>query len=164
MLPLPRFVAAMLVSVTCIMCMSCAPSSYDSPTNLGVLPAQPPVPLWLGAMHGTGNAAVTGASAVTPSQTPGWAHVLISVNGAASGGIYTWSLRSGSCGAQGGVIGPTERYGDFPIRADGSGAAEAEIPATLSPSTPYAVTATPASTGSTTAATGACADLTRGSM
>jgi len=117
-------------------------------------------------MHGTSNDSVTGASAVTPSRTPGWTHVLISVNGAPSGDIYAWSLRSGSCAAQGGVVGPTERYGGFLIRADGSGAAETEIPAILSPSASYAVTASPTSTGSAAAGTtaAACADLTRGSM
>lgn len=154
------------MSATCVACtslVSCAPGAYDSPNNLGVLPAQPPVPLWLGAMHGTSNAAVTGASAATPSRTPGWTHVLISVNGAPNGDIYAWSLRSGSCAEQGSIVGPTERYGGFLIRADGSGAAETEIPAMLSPSASYAVTATPASTG-TAAGAAACADLARGSM
>jgi hypothetical protein len=162
-MPISRAIIAALASASCL---ACATTTYDSPNTLGVLPRQPPTPLWLGAMHGSGNVApVAGAAALTPSRTPGWTHALVSVNDAPVGGIYTWSVRSGNCGAQGSVVGPTERYGQFPIRADGYGAAEAEIPATMSPSGSYAVVATPAVPGATGgAATTVCADLTRGSM
>jgi hypothetical protein len=142
-------------------CASCATQFYDSPNTLGVLPAPKPVPLWLGAIHGTGTTGVSGAAAVTPSPTPGWTHVLISIDNSVAGGEYGWSLKSGSCAAQGNVIGPTNRYADFIVRADGSGAAEATVPETLSPSASYAVVATPAASATTPAA---CADLVLRSM
>jgi len=150
-------------------CASCAAQSYDAPNTLGVLPPPKPTPLWLGAMHGAGTAAIAGAASVTPSATPGWAQVLISVQNSVAGETYAWSLKSGTCAAQGNVIGPANRYADFNIHADGSGAAEAAIPETLSPSASYAVVATPAASRApsaiaSTSAPAACADLAFGSM
>ena len=142
---------------------SCAPRAYDSFNTLGVLPPQPPTPIWIGAVRGSSAAALTGAAAVTPSQTPGWAHVLISVaNVSTSGSMYAWSLRSGDCSSQGSVIGPADRYADFVIRADGSGGAEAVVPLSLkSAGGPYTIVATPVMAGS---GPGACADLARSTM
>jgi hypothetical protein len=161
-MPISRFIAAALASVACA---SCTTVTYDSPNTLGVLPQQPPAPLWLGAMHGSANGATpAGAAALTPSRTPGWVHALVSLSDVPVGGVYAWSIRSGNCGAQGSVVGPAERYGQFPIRADGSGAAEAEIPATMSPSASYAVVAAPVAPGASGATGSVCADLARGSM
>jgi hypothetical protein len=154
-----------VVAVIGAACASCAAQSYDAPNTLGVLPPPKPVPLWLGAVHGAGTAGISGAASVTPSHTPGWEHVLISIENSVAGGTYAWSLKSGSCASQGNVIGPANRYADFNIHADGSGAAEAAIPETLSPSASYAVVATPAaSTGVSATAPLACADLALGSM
>jgi hypothetical protein len=162
---LRRFRAAALVAASCVSYAACASTSYDAPNTLGVLPPQKPAPLWLGAVRGTDGAVNAGAAAVTPSQIPGWTHVLISLEDRAAGGIYTWSLRSGSCAAQGAVVGPADRYGEFAIHADGSGAADALVPATLSPSDSYAVVATPAAPGANApGAASACADLSRGFM
>ncbi|MEO6778863.1 MAG: hypothetical protein ABI194_05355 [Gemmatimonadaceae bacterium] len=148
-----------------IACAACATGGYDAPNTLGVLPPQPPAPLWLGAVRGgtatIGGAPISGAAAVTPSPTPGWTHVLLSLSDVTAGGIYSWSLRSGTCAAQGAVLGPADRYANFSIRADGSGAADAVVPAVLSPSAPYAVVASPVTQG---ASTSGCADLARGSM
>lgn len=151
------------LSVTALVAIlsACAPSGYDSMNGLGVMPLRPPTPVWLGAVRGTAALPLSGAAAVTPSQTPGWAHVLISLGDITSGGVYAWSLHNGSCASQGGVVGPADRYGDFTIHADGSGAAEALVPLTLSQSESYAVVATPVSPA---AGTGVCADLTRTSM
>jgi hypothetical protein len=140
---------------------SCATQSYEFPNTLGVLPPPKPIPLWLGAVHATGTAGISGAVSVTPSPTPGWIHVLISIENSVAGATYAWSLRSGGCSAQGNVIGPANRYSDFTIHADGSGAAEAAVPEILSQSSSYAVIATPVAPA--TAPT-ACADLTFGSM
>ena len=157
-----HFVAVAAVGAVCA---SCATQPYDLPNTLGVLPPPRPIPLWLGAVHGTGTTGVSGAASVTPSPTPGWLHVLVSVENSVAGGTYAWSLRSGSCTAQGNVIGPANRYADFIIRADGSGAAEAAVPETLSPSASYYVVATPAATANPSVTTpAACADLTLGSM
>ena len=146
-------------------CASCAAQSYDAPNTLGVLPPPRPTPLWLGAMHGTGTSGIAGAASVTPSPTPGWVHVLVSVDNSVAGETYAWSLKSGTCASQGNVIGPANRYADFNIHADGSGAAEAAIPETLSPSASYAVVATPAASRvSSASAPVACADLAFGSM
>jgi len=150
-------------------CASCAAQSYDAPNTLGVLPPPKPTPLWLGAMHSAGTAAIAGAASVTPSATPGWAQVLISVQNSVAGETYAWSLKSGTCASQGNVIGPANRYADFNIHADGSGAAEAAIPETLSRSASYAVVATPAASRAPSAiasasAPAACADLAFGSM
>lgn len=120
-----------------------------------------PTPVWLGTIRGTGATPIAGAAAVTPSETPGWAHVLISLGDISSGSVYGWSLHNGTCGAQGGVIGPADRYGDFSIHADGSGAADAVVPLTLSSSESYAIVATPVSPA---AGVGLCADLLRTSM
>ncbi len=125
------------------------------------MPLQPPTPVWLGSVRSTTGTAIAGAAAITPSQTPGWAHVLISLDDIKTGGIYSWSLRSGSCGAQGSVIGPADRYGEFAIHADGTGAADAMVPLSLSPQQTYAVVAGPVSS---TGAPGACADLVRSAL
>ena len=158
-----------LIALAGAACTACAHGgSYDFPNTLGVLPPQKPTPLWLGSVRGTGTA--RGAASVTPSQTPGWDHVLISINDAPAGGTYAWSLHSGSCSGQGSIVGPSDRYADFITRADGSGDAEAVIPVSLSPSASYSVVATPVTYGSgpsaasTTSAGSACADLTLGSM
>src|SRR6185437_17153804 len=84
-------------------CGACAAQSYDAPNTLGVLPPPKPAPLWLGAVHGAGTAGISGAASVTPSHTPGWEHVLISVENSVTGGTYAWSLKSGSCASQGNV-------------------------------------------------------------
>ena len=144
-----------------VACIACASQSYDVPNTLGVLPPPRPAPLWLGTVRGSGSTGISGAASVTPSQTPGWMHALISVGNGVAGGTYAWSLRSGSCAAQGNVVGPDDRYGDFTIHADGSGAAEAAVPVMLSPSASYAVVATPVLPAT---APVACADLTLGSM
>lgn len=153
-----------VIALACTICGGCVPrDSYDFPNTLGVLPPQKPTPLWLGTIHGAGSAE-SGAASVSPSQTPGWEHVLVSIDDSpAVGGMYNWSLRSGSCGAQGSIVGPADRYAAFIVRADGSGGAEAVVPATLSPSASYAVVATPISSGAA-AASSACADLTLSSM
>ena len=149
-----------------LLCAACASGGgYDATNTLGVLPPQRPTPLWLGAIHGNGPTPagnmLAGAAAVTPAATPGWTHILISLNNVPVGGTYSWSLRSGSCGSQGGILGPTDRYADFSIRADGSGSAEAVVPVVLSPSSPYAVVASPIARNSDVSG---CADLSRESM
>jgi hypothetical protein len=172
-----RFGSLVAAAFVAVLCMACASSGdYDTPNTLGVLPPPPPTPLWLGPVRGAGSATVNdtpinGAAAVTPSQTPGWAHVLLSIGNTQAGGLYTWSLHSGSCGAQGEVVGPTNRYPEIAIGADGFGSAEAAVPATLSSSASYAIVATPVTpstssnaTTSSATAPSACADLTRGSM
>ena len=125
------------------------------------MPLQPPPPVWLGSIHGSGATRVAGAAAVTPSQTPGWAHVLISLDDMTTGGLYSWTLRAGSCGSPGGVIGSPDRFAEFPIRPDGSGAADALVPMTLSVSQTYAVVATPVDHGT---ASSACADLVHATL
>jgi len=152
---------SLIASLLAVTCASCASRGYESLNTLGVLPPQQPAPLWLGTVHSSGNTPITGAAAVTPSQTPGWAHVLISLGDISSGATYAWSLRSGNCEAHGGVIGPADRYANFTIHADGSGAAEAVVPLALSTTQTYAVVATPVAPS---VATTACADLTRRSM
>ncbi len=154
-----HFLAAAAV---CAVASACATQSYDFPNTLGVLPPPKPAPLWLGTIHGIGQGGgVSGAAAVTPSRTPGWTHVLVSLADTRASGTYAWSLRSGTCAAQGGIVGPDNRYADFVIHADGSGAAEAAVPETLSPSTSYVVVATPVAPAT---APVACADLALGSM
>ena len=151
-------------AVVCAACAACAPhDAYDFPNTLGVLPPQKPVPLWLGAIRGSSQ---SGAASVTPSRVPGWENVMISIGDSQAGAMYDWSLRSGGCGSQGSVVGPADRYGTFTVRADGSGFAEATVPATLSPSASYAVVATPVSSNAAAAgtATGACANLSLQSM
>ena len=125
------------------------------------MPLRPPTPIWLGAVHGSNAATITGAAAVAPSQVPGWDHVMLSIDNTIAGGAYTWSLHTGTCASQGSVVGPVDRYSQFAIHADGSGAAEAVIPTLLSPVNSYAVFATPVATS---AASSACADLARTSM
>ena len=150
---LHRSIVAALVTSSCLACAS----SPDFSRSLGVMPLKPQPPVWLGSVRSLGPSPVAGAAALTPSQVPGWAHVLISLDDMATGGTYAWSLHSGSCGAPGGVIGPVERYGAFAIRPDGSGTADAVVPVALSTSQSYAVVATPVAQSSS--APGACADL-----
>jgi hypothetical protein len=151
----------LVAAATVTISAACASSSYDAPNSLGVMPLRPPTPIWLGAVRGSGTTTVNGAAAVTPSQVPGWDHVMLSLDNTTAGGIYTWSLRSGTCASQGSIVGPTDRYAQFAIHADGSGAAEAVIPTLLSPTDSYAVIATPLSPAS---ASSACADLAHASM
>lgn len=163
---LSHLAAAMVIGTVCT---SCAAQSYDLPNTLGVLPPPRPAPLWLGTIHGTGAPGIAGAASVTPSPSPGWEHVLISVKNGVAGGTYAWALKSGSCASQGSVIGPADRYADFNIHADGSGAAEAAVPEKLSSSASYAVVATPTTHADASHATSAtepaaCADLIFGSM
>ncbi|MEO7217373.1 MAG: hypothetical protein ABI026_04200 [Gemmatimonadaceae bacterium] len=152
------FIAAAVVGA----CAACASASYDTPNTLGVMPLQPPTPIWLGAIAAAGgSSAVDGAAAVTPSQMPGWTHIMLSLDNSTAGAVYTWSLRSGNCGGQGNIIGPSDRYARFNIHADGTGAVETVIPTTLSQSESYAVIATPVSPSTGSAA---CANLTRTTM
>ena len=150
---LHRTIGVTLVASSCLACAS----SPDFTRSLGVMPLRPQPPVWLGPVRSLGSTPVAGAAALTQSQVPGWAHVLISVGDISTGGVYAWSLRSGSCGAQGGIIGPSDRYGEFSIRPDGSGAADALVPLTLSTSQTYAVVTNPV--GPSSASAGACADL-----
>lgn len=161
--PIPSTLRQILVvALAAAIGTACAPSAYDSPNTLGVMPLRPPTQIWLGAVGGSGNTTViNGAAAVTPSQIPGWTHVMLSIDNTVAGQVYSWSLRSGSCGSEGSVVGPTDRYSAFAIHADGTGAAETVIPTTLSQSESYAVIATPVSPGG---ASSACANLTRASM
>ncbi|MDQ2890208.1 MAG: hypothetical protein M3R65_06580, partial [Gemmatimonadota bacterium] len=94
------------------------------------MPLRPPPPVWLGSVHTSSGTPIAGAAAATPTQAPGWSHVLISLGDASAGGLYSWSLHSGSCASQGGVVGPADRYGEFAIHADGTGAADALVPLT----------------------------------
>jgi hypothetical protein len=159
----PNTISRILVAAAAIgICTACASTAYDTPNTLGVMPLRPPTPIWLGAIAGSGGAtSVDGAAAVTPSQVSGWAHVLLSLTNSTAGQLYTWSLRSGSCGTPGSIVGPANRYARFDIHADGTGAAETVIPATLSQSASYAVVATPVSPST---GPDACANLTRASM
>lgn len=158
----------LFVTLTLAACVACASDTYDAPNTLGVVPLRPPTPIWLGAVAGapagSAGAAATplsGAAAVTPSQVPGWAHVMLSIDNSTAGQLYSWSLHSGSCGSEGAVIGPANRYSEFAIHPDGTGAVETTIPTTLSQSASYAVVATPvAPSGASTA----CANLTRTAM
>ena len=86
---------------------------------------------------------------------------MLSLDNSTAGAVYAWSLRSGNCGGQGSVVGPSDRYVRFDIHADGSGAAETVIPTTLSQSESYAVVATPISPST---GPDACANLTRTTM
>lgn len=147
-----RSIAGCLAAVSCIACAS----SPDFTRSLGVMPLRPPPPVWLGSVRGSGSAYINGAAALTPAQAPGWAHVLISLADVSTGGVYSWTLHSGNCGAPGSTIGPVDRFGEFVIRPDGTGAADALIPLNLSTSQTYAVVATPLSPAT---APSACADL-----
>lgn len=159
-IPKPLHRLFVTAAVVCL-CTACASSSYDAANSLGVMPLRPPTPIWLGAIRSSNTATITGAAAVAPSQVPGWDHVMLSIDNTAAGGIYRWSLRTGTCASQGSVVGPVDRYSQFAIHADGSGAAEAVIPTVLSPANSYAVFATPVTAS---AAQTACADLARTSM
>ena len=151
-----RLHRSFVLAVAASSCLACA-SSPDFSRSLGVMPLAPQPPVWLGSVRSLGATPVAGAAAITRSQVPGWSHVLISLDDISSGGLYTWSLRSGSCGSQGAVIGPADRYGEFAIRPDGSGAADALVPFAPSTAQNYAVIATPVSSSANSA--GACADL-----
>lgn len=162
MAPIPDTIKQLLITAA-VACLStaCASAAYDTPNSLGVIPLMPPTPIWLGAIGSSSTATIAGAAAVAPSQVPGWNHVMLSLDNTTAGGIYTWSLRTGTCASQGSVVGPADRYSPFAIHADGSGAAEAVIPTLLSPTDSYVVVATPVSASS---APSACANLARTSM
>jgi len=160
--PIPNTLRRLLITAAVTsLSTACASNSYDTPNSLGVMPLSPPTPIWLGAIGNSSEATIRGAAAVAPSQVPGWEHVMLSLDNTTAGGIYAWSLHTGTCASQGNVVGPVDRYSQFAIHADGSGAAEALIPILLSPTNAYAVVATPLSASS---APSACADLTRTSM
>lgn len=136
---------------------ACAPQ-YPGPNMLGVLPAQKPQPLWMGAVRPEGDATMRGAAAITATPTANYSHVLVSISGGTPGSTYDWTLHSGSCGSVGAAIpvngSPLVTY------ADGTAKAEGYASEKLAPSTPYAVVI---GTGSA-AAVPACADLAYGSM
>ncbi|MGI9089947.1 MAG: hypothetical protein ACR2GG_02450 [Gemmatimonadaceae bacterium] len=141
---------------------ACAPRNYRG-SQLGVLPPQPPKPLWLGAFRAApADSSLRGAVAVTLSSTPGWSHVLLSLSGARPAASYTWRLHSGRCSDNGPVIGPDERYDPLLPFADGTAKAESTVPGILTPSAPYSVTVTSQSEASPS--TVACAELDYGSM
>lgn len=155
-----RFAAAVIVALS--IATACAPRSYRG-SQLGVLPPQPPKPLWLGAFRaGIADSSLRGAAAVTPSSTPGWSHILISISGARPSATYNWRLHSGGCGASGPVVGPDDRYTPLLSFADGTAKAESIVPTLLTASTPYSVTVMSQSDAASTPS--ACADLVYGLM
>lgn len=142
---------------------ACA-SSYDTPRMLGVLPAAPPKPLWIGEVPNTAAATIQpeASVAVTPSGTPGWMHVLVSLRNATPGATYNWSLLSTACSDAGaGVVGTADRYPPMLVRADGSAAAEATVPAATSrtQSARYSVSLVGPAGGASNASTSTCTDL-----
>lgn len=152
-----------LTTVLVAVSVACAPRNYDNGGRLGVLPPQPPKPLWLGAFRASpADTSLRGAVAVTLSSTPGWSHVLISVSGARPSASYIWRVHSGHCAESGPAIGPDDRYQPLVPFADGTAKGESTIPMMLTPSAPYSATVTEQS-GATLAA-GACAELDYGSM
>lgn len=141
---------------------ACAPR-YSRDRMLGVLPPQPPQPLWLGDFRPSGaDSALRGAVAVTRSSTPGWSHILISIRGGTPGASYSWRIRSGHCTDSGPTIGPENRYDPLIPFADGTAKAEAVIPDMLSPSAPYSVTVS--GQNSANLAPSGCAELVYGAM
>ncbi len=126
--------------------------------GLGVLPPQPPIPLWMGPVH---DGAIAGAAAVVPYATPGWVHVMVSIEGAQPGATYNWSLDSGPCSnGAANRVSTSDRYTALTPFSDGHASAEALVPARLASTGQYSVTVS--SPGSTTPA--ACADLAYGGM
>lgn len=151
-----------LLAATLIAVGACAPHNYRG-RQLGVLPPQPPKPLWLGAFRaGPADSSLRGAVAVTVSSTPGWSHILLSISGARPTATYTWRLHSGRCGDNGPTIGSDNRYEPLIPFADGTAKAESLVQSILTPSAPYSVTVTGQPDAS--AAPAACAELVYGSM
>lgn len=154
--------ATLLVVATTVATTACAPRNYRG-SQLGVLPPQPPKPLWLGDFRAApADSSLRGAVAVTLSSTPGWSHILLSMSGARPSASYVWRLHSGRCADNGPVIGPDERYQPLLPFADGTAKAESTVPGALTPSMPYSVTVTGQPGASSIAAT--CAELDYGSM
>jgi hypothetical protein len=158
----PRHVtiAMLVITLASLTAVACS-QGYHEPVNLGVLPPQPPQPLWLGAVHPTtGDTALGEVAAVTSSSTPSWSHVLVSIKGAQPFTTYAWRLHSGTCSASGPIVGPDDRYTPLVPFADGTAASETTIPVVLAPTQPYSVVVmNPSGNGAS-----ACADLTYGSM
>jgi hypothetical protein len=130
----------------------CAP--YAANEHLGVLPPAPPKPLWLGSTQPPVDSALRGAAAVTPSATPNWSHVIVSLAGARPSATYSWTVNSGRCSDNGAVVGTADRYAPLVAFADGTATSEAVIPVMLTPSSPYSVHFAP----------GVCAELVYGTM
>jgi len=152
---LARSARLALVSLACV--VGCA-TSYRTSNTLGVLPPQPPQPLWMGAIHPESNPAMRGAAAITATRTPGYSHVLVSIWGGTPGHSYPWTLHSGSCGSVGATI-PVAGY-PLATYADGTAKAEGSVSEKLTPNAPYSVVI-----GAADASTPpACADLAYGSM
>lgn len=108
--------------------------------TLGVLPSTPVAPLWLGALTpNTAGTPLRGAAAITPSATPKWSHVLVSIQGGTPGTAYAWHLRAAPCGTPGDDIGPADRFPPIVPGPDGTAAAETSIPTILSATTAYSV-------------------------
>lgn len=151
------FAALVAIAGASIAATACAPR-YPGPSGLGVLPPQPPSPLWMGAVRPEADASMRGAAAITTTPTPDYSHVLVSISGGTPGQSYGWTLHSGSCGS----VGPALPVNGYPLvtYADGTAKAEGYVPARLSPTAPYSVVI-----GTADAATPpACADLAYGSM
>lgn len=153
---LPRSASRGAIPLLLALTVAACASGYDSQVNrLGVLPPPEPAPLWLGVLRSAGDPALNGAIAATPSATPHWTHLLLSIKGGVPGAAYTWRLQSGTCGNAGGQIGPADRFVTIVPGADGTAATETTIPGTLSPDGSYAVTVS----GGTNAANTACGEL-----
>jgi len=146
-----------LVTLAAVTLSACAPR-YQQINTLGVLPPQPPRPLWMGAVRPETNASMRGAAAITTTPTPNYSHLLVSISGGIPGRSYGWTLHSGSCGNTGAAI-PTNGYALITY-ADGTARAEGYVPEKLSPNAPYSVVIGPADA----ATPPACADLAYGSM
>lgn len=118
---------------------ACAHYRDPQINTLGVLPPQPPPPLWLGALQSRTDTTLRGAVAVTPSATPDWSHILLSVRGARPGVAYVWHLRSGACDSGSSPIGPPNRFVPVVAGSDGTGATETSVPLELSSGQTYSV-------------------------
>ena len=136
---------------------ACA-TPYRTSTKLGVLPPQPPRPLWMGPVRAESSPGMRGAAAITATNTPGYSHVLVSIAGGTPGRAYDWTLHSGSCGSAGATI-PVAGY-PLVTYPDGTARAEGSISEKLTPNTPYSVVIGSADA----AAAPACADLAYGYM
>lgn len=150
-------IALVCATLVCAALAACAPGSQQF-NRLGVLPPQPPRPLWMGAVRPEADPTMRGAAAITTTPIPDYSHVLVSISGGTPGRSYAWTLHSGSCGSPGTAIPvngpPLVTYPDGTAKADGY------VPQKLTPNTPYSVVI-----GSGDAATPpACADLSYGSM
>jgi hypothetical protein len=71
---------------------------------------------------------MSGSATMAPGSNSGNTTVSLRLANAAPGGLHPWAVHRGQCGADQGVLGPSDAYTPVKVSDDGRGSASATLP------------------------------------